>query len=352
MGQGSILTMKDLGRHIRDKIGEVPGDREVYERLLGNPENNPENVEVLLTYLYQYMPWKDEASNLLSKSAFITLTEIIADYITQREKAMLSEEARLPEWSSQLANYLHKEKITVVTFNYDTILERISAKYIRLEGLNNSEGKIRDIRNFYGLLLIPLISLSGNPLYAHMGSCESYKLLKLHGSINWYFSGDENLPSQNVYYSDEISTYKPSPLLLCYDSEDDPINEESEKYMEDLNNLKLGFKRLIIPPVAGKEAFYNLRLLRVMWRQFFEAATKADEIYCVGYSLPITDLQTRIFFSTAIDIPGKKVYLVNRKCGSKKLIDNYKQVLRNCELVTDYILDDKPIQQMVKDLAG
>jgi hypothetical protein len=153
------------------------------------------------------------------------------------------------------------------------------------------------------------------------------------------------LTAQQVYYSHEY-------IELTLNEKLSP--ENYNETMQDLSRRKAGLSPFIIPPVAEKNLFYGITLIKTLWGNFSKAIKEADEIYCIGYSLPQTDLTTRIFFSTVIDNPKKKIYLVNLKEGSGDLISNYRKILRNCnlDLIGKYISDNEPIKQFVEDLVN
>jgi len=291
------------------------------------------NVEMLLTYLYEAMPWKTLAEIYEQKSAFLTLSMIIADYIRECEEEVFQTEP--PEWAKDFIQYLHQTKQTVVTFNYDTILERLSRAYTA-GILDGQEARI-ELDDLYDSPIGKLATRSGGWFFgsSHIETC---RLLKPHGSVNWYFPGNEDIDQQNVYYSDVF--------IL-----DNPSHPDVQTYIKSTERNKQDLIPLIIPPVAEKTSFYGISLVRALWQASRKAIEEADEIYCVGYSLVKTDLPVRILFSTVMDSPTKKVYIVNLKKGSCALIKNYREVLRSCELITDYILDDNPIREMVESLV-
>lgn len=164
---------------------------------------------------------------------------------------------------------------------------------------------------------------------------ETYRLIKLHGSINWLFPGSETAPDQSIYYSDESL----------------PVGHDAFE-LEDIRRNKAGLKPLIIPPITEKTPFYGIRLLRSLWSDLYSSLVESDEAYFIGYSLPKTDITTRILLSTSANSQGKRIYIVNLKRGLDELMHNYQQALPDCELITDYILDSNPIEAMVKDLVN
>ena len=275
------------------------------------------DVEGLLTYLHQEIPWKPDYDSKYDEGLLLKLLDCIGEYIAKCEEKAFEKEP--PEWVTQFVKYLHEKKLTVATFNYDTILERLS-----------NENDL-DIYSIYRIPISSLHHRTGKIINGGTwrgGSSNTCRLLKLHGSINWYFARDMNFPGVPVYY-------------VGFD--EDPNDKIIKINM-------MGLKPLIIPPVAEKSPFYGNQLVKILWAEFKKAVDDADEIYCVGYSFPKSDYTTQIFFKTVINKDKRKVYIVNKKCGSDDLIKNYREALPNCNLIEDYITDDDPVAKMVMDL--
>jgi hypothetical protein len=320
-------TMEDLDLYIRNRMQELPGDHRVYERLVSSPMN----IEELLTYLYQEMPWKTTAQAHSDQAAFLTISELIVEYITECEKEVYLNEEEIPVWVKDFASYLHKEKATVASFNYDTILEGLSM-YIRP---CHDTSITMGISNFYNMPIKHVVNRgeSDSAFQTNPGRYETYRLIKLHGSNNWHFQGSENTPDQQIYYSDEL-------MRSIHRTENSG----------EINRNKAGLIPLIIPPITEKTTFYGIRLIKSLWMDFYGVAEESDEVYFIGYSLPKTDLTTRIFLATAMNSINKKIYIVNLRRGSEELIRNYREVLQKCEIREEYISDSSPVESMAMDL--
>ena len=117
-----------------------------------------------------------------------------------------------------------------------------------------------------------------------------------------------------------------------------------------MNSLDL--TPLIIPPVADKSTFYQTRLVKVLWGEFRKAIEQADEIYCVGYSLPKTDLTVRLFLRSTAEAKHRTVYLVNNATGVAKeeLLANYKEVFKGCDVDERYLGVPNAVESMVRGL--
>ncbi|MEK7396644.1 MAG: hypothetical protein AAB116_06875 [Candidatus Poribacteria bacterium] len=319
--------MKDLADCIEAELDKFPDKfpkDSAYRKFMKDKD-----VEGLMTYLHQEIPWKPDYDIKYDEGLLLTLLDCIGEYITKCEEKAFQKPKQPPDWAKQFVRYLHEKELTVATFNYDTILERLS-KELKPEKIEQSDSNI-DIRGIYQIPISPLsLRASIGVALGDMGivSLNTYRLLKLHGSINWFFARDMNFPGVPVY---------------CVGFRENPNDIEYKINMA-------GLKPLIIPPVAEKAPFYGNQLVKILWAELKKAVDDADEIYCVGYSLPKSDYTTQIFFKTVINKVGRKVYIVNRESDSDVLIKNYEEALPDCELIKDYITDYKPVKKMVTDL--
>ena len=83
-----------------------------------------DNIELWITYLSQRQPWLTEFENDFNKSLTGRIREEIGKFIEERiAQATLS---LAPEWLNALIKAWHREQATVITLNYDTLVERAS----------------------------------------------------------------------------------------------------------------------------------------------------------------------------------------------------------------------------------
>ncbi|MFC1712715.1 hypothetical protein ACFL6S_03540 [Candidatus Poribacteria bacterium] len=318
-------TMPRLNEYIRGEFSQLPitaRNRALYRKL----SLSAGGIESLLSYLYQTMPWKDSWETNVDNAALLDLSELIANYITECEVEVFEHKGGLPAWTKDFVEYLHREKLTVATLNYDTVLERLC--YLHLpQGYNSANA-------YYEMPVTHLAqrftSTTGIPQ-----PNETYKLFKLHGSINFYFSGDKNIPSEQVYY---VPIQSRSPRN---DYERDQV----------LERCKMDLTRLVIPPVTEKTSFYGSNLIKTMWTKLREEIDKANEIYCIGYSLPKTDLTMSLFLATTVR--NKKVYIVDpATCKARKrLEENYTDIFGKRNLRLRYLGKKDAVMKMVKELT-
>ena len=207
----------------------------------------------------------------------------------------------------QLGNLLWKERPNIITFNYDCILEnaleKASGLSVDKDGNPLKPPRFRQITNqddewtycrfrwnralSYGTIFdnveLPDDAFSqcvgGDAYYKKAGNeLYDWRILKLHGSLNWASYLPENCPEK----------YK--------------IRDQHKNDVFFLNRL-LGYgyrfyghvpiKRLIITPVLYKDEYYKHPLFQTLWRQAFETLSKCKRLVIIGYSFPSTDFHVR-----------------------------------------------------------
>jgi len=164
---------------------------------------------------------------------------------------------------AQLVSVVRPED-TVITLNYDTLLDSELVK----AGWNPHYG--------YDLLGTPdkvkwqMIRPAWQP------NLDRVRLLKLHGSLNWYIRGSYD-------HLNKIFDAKPTKVLIS---------------KRPRTNELRGHIRQIVPPVYGK--FFNNPHWRQLWRHAYEAMVQADLIVVVGCSLADTDFHLTGMLSHAV----------------------------------------------------
>ncbi len=326
--------MKDLITPLENLLNENGALQHPSKRFLEKPVENP---EFFLSYLGWEQPWETPAEVWEDKALFEKAQNKLANFIKNREKNTFEKE--VPKWANKLVKYLHDSKTSVITFNYDTILERIIALFSHKP---HGWPLTRD------LYPIPLSTFTGHVIGAHPaglttgeGQKRTFNLIKLHGSINWYYSGGEGFPGERVYYRPVTSR---SP---CDDFIKEPHAPIEESAMDLLTEGKVS---LIIPPVTEKARFYSNRTIQSLWIQARQTLNEADEIFCVGYSLPEADLTTMLFLNSIT--PPKRVFIINTDT-SYHLKERYQKVFPKGEtdVRDDFIEEEYAIKEMVEYLS-
>jgi hypothetical protein len=289
-----------------------------------------ELLELLMTYLISSQPWKDADELLSDEALFIRLIKKLTDHLENEEGRVFQGFSTLPEWPKTLVTTLHQHRVPVISFNYDTIIERLVYKFRQL------------IRDEYGVMSshlyrLPILDLSIRDIEGGSvghGYAESFHLIKLHGSINWLFNlnrtSQESLVFQRIVASD-------SPKLDLFDRYRGDCDQETERRREQAKKRIIGnMLPFIIPPMSEKSGYYSHNIIQQIWSYARHAITEATEIYVMGYSLPTTDITSRLLFKEVANRQDLKVFLVNND-NSSELKDRFKSVMPNAEFIHDFL---------------
>ena len=94
------------------------------------------NIELWMTYLSQSQPWLDESFNQHNQALATRIRRFIREVINERTANSMS--ARL-EWLETLIQQWSLRQATVLTLNYDTLVER-AALSLSVPEINTGEG--------------------------------------------------------------------------------------------------------------------------------------------------------------------------------------------------------------------
>lgn len=133
---------------------------------------------------------------------------------------------------------------------------------------------------------------------------KSIKILKLHGSLNWFSSAEKIVPFElgeiMKWYNFELLDKGPIYLNLL-----DKVKKNNNEIKYENKKIKVESEPLIIPPTWNKtEANYNIGIRKV-WNQAAKELSEAENIFIIGYSLPETDYFFKYLF--ALGTEGKKI---------------------------------------------
>lgn len=246
------------------------------------------NVETWLSYLSEEQPWLTPAQNLRNRAVFLEASDAIRSVIVATENAATQEE--MPIALARFAYELSATRSDVVTLNYDLLLERAAVE-------------VGSSRRFSHVYAAPLTERrepgTGIMLSANRSDKPEMRLRKLHGSVNWYYSGPDDAGYSGVYLSRIAGGWSM------------PVSGTEEIY----NDLA----PVVIPPTASKTAFYKNEALRSQWREAGACLRGATRLLIIGYSFPPSDTQMRTFFATNLN-PSAGVVLVDRSAQMKSRI--------------------------------
>ena len=315
----AMPTVRELG--LAFDFEALPGRAGVYRPLRDDPE-------ALLTYLASPHPWKSPEDRLTDRAAFVALVRQLARLLREREAGACA--APPPDWALRLVRAWADQgpDTTVVTLNYDTMVERLAWQA--------RGAQLRESR----LYRLPLAHLGQRTTAVGTDAPQgAFRLLKLHGSVNWYAQESEHARGiEQVFY---VPVDSASPL------------SDAEAYRDQLEINRADLVPLIIPPVADKGGYYDSQIVRVQWRAFAQALESADEVVFIGYSLPPSDLTMRLFLRTR-RWAGRRARLVDCAAGpaARALVARFAEVTVGGELDADLVGRPDAVAQLADCLEA
>ncbi|WP_407343584.1 hypothetical protein [Pengzhenrongella phosphoraccumulans] len=236
-----------------------------------------------LSRIAEPQPDLSEAANLGNARDFQLVTAAIhAQMVGIEHRAF---QRRIPWWLLRFLGLLHTTRATVVTFNYDTLVEGASTRMAdqetaqMLNTFSLTDG-IPETRSggMYGPAWIP-----------------SFRLLKLHGSVDTYWVPGDVAGSTIVRVADSS------------------WHAEGGMSSPNLNIARQAPGRVpfIVPPASAKSAFFTNPITRQLWRTAADRLGACDQIVIIGYSVPLTDLVASAMLVDAQRVSGANIDIVN-----------------------------------------
>ncbi len=239
--------------------------------------------EAWLSRLAEDQPYRSVEDNLRARARLVEMSRALTGVLREREAHALAGSA--PAWLDDLVAVLHARQATVVSFNYDHVLEcAVDRSHLtdRAPTTMRREVTSDDILDQLPptppptrLEIQELVASQqlGAPRYrpAWTGQqvADTFRLLKLHGSLSWYWN-PEDLTGVTV-----ARWRVPGPGV----EEDD--GERSRALP--------GREPFVVPPTATKSAYLTNPVIRELWTRARMALAAADRVVLAGYSAPLED---------------------------------------------------------------
>jgi hypothetical protein len=221
------------------------------------------NVEMWLSSLAERQPFMSQTEGTLNQAVFQIISMELYNLIVESQIGYV--EAG-PPWLHRLIRLWHRRGVTVVNFNYDTLVESsVSA----LDPPHANGDIVAEMLTHLPRSWVP--TLGGD------GPVPTFRLLKLHGSVNWFWSPDDRT-------GDTLCRVGYSPVAAG-----------------DARAALAGKEPFIVPPLAAKSPFYSLGVIRQLWSDAADALAAADRVIVLGYSVPLTDLATTTMLSQCVN---------------------------------------------------
>ena len=172
---GAMPTLREVSESILPALSDR--DSKLANRLM----RMGKNVELWMSYLSQPQPWLRVEENQYNAS----VAGVIRRQLRSQIEDAVQETRAVPEWMKALVTKWHCERATILTLNYDTLIERVA-----------SDVKVRERDGMErGLLPCDLypsyLGYAGARAFGAWSptATKTFALFKLHGSTNWYYSG-------------------------------------------------------------------------------------------------------------------------------------------------------------------
>ena len=300
---------------------------EVTKRLQASGHSLPQslmdlgnNIELWITYLSQRQPWLTEYENDFNKSLAGRIRHQIGAIIG--EKTARASQTEAPPWLNRLIGSWHHEQATVITLNYDTLVERASKN---VQATENGNGILAV--HMYPPYFSDVQARSGVGIWGE-GSLKTFSFLKLHGSINWYYSGRDNFFGETILFSEDL-----------------PFGDEAWRDVQYRRPQTRDKEPLIIPPATEKNTYFNNETVRRLWREAGRALQKAERVFVIGYSLPLSDLGMKFFLTKHRPSQATPIFLVNT---DRKVVAQYQELMSR-DVRDEFIGNQEPIKRFAEN---
>jgi hypothetical protein len=272
------------------------------EELAASSFDLEELFTLLQAQMSSAMARSDAASYRDLRNVYDDLTEWLVSYLAQFEGAPVNQSSM-----RYFGEILWRERPTVITFNYDCIIEYAIATASGINpGPYPTHGDITsdlaithshhnwnralcygitfdEVEPFRAGIAEPI---RGGAFYSHPSNAlyES-PILKLHGSVNWL-------------------RYVPARVLPSFRIEEDPptgsILQIRPRVMP-FGNQRNGWltERELVTPVLYKESWLQNQRFDELWKHALAALSGCQRLVVIGYSFPPTDFATKRLFLEA-----------------------------------------------------
>lgn len=247
---------------LTDELGGLVLGELRAEGLVGPPSGFAGGYfEAWLSRLAEPQPDLPDHANLHNQAWFSRITEQAHSVLANRQAQALTSSA--PDWLLRLIGVCHVTSSTIVTFNYDLLIEAALNTSFVYDWLQRQRATSRHaVRN-----------LPAEPVRAGMfarSPADTFHLIKLHGSLDCWWVGSDATGA----------TIQRDQGWAAFNRDDVSPTESRPP----------GLVPFMVPPASAKSRFYANPVTRALWQNAAAALGRADTVDLIGYSLPVTDL--------------------------------------------------------------
>jgi len=217
------------------------------------------------------------------------------------------------------------KNLTIISFNYDIYLEKTLALLSgsRYGSRFNSDGEsvVFLLQYCYeinsGLPTRPSKPREGYfPIYLDVPKGGT-KILKLHGSLNWY----SYYPSKDI----DLEAMLDQDREVKISGEKD-LKPNQLRYIDQKRNTHFTLP-VIVPPVNNKREIYHSNILD-LWALAETALIDADEFLIYGYSCPSSDTDSKALLQNALNL-NSKIEIIPIIDPDETIKNRYQQLIPN-----------------------
>ena len=250
-----------LGRRAIVRLG-IAAARDAAEAGWSEKRLDGRGFEGWLAGLAEDQPYMSSAENLRRRALYLELVKSMRAVLVECEERV----AEIPSWLLDLVSVWHVRQASIVTFNYDTVIERCLERLSL--GAASDGGSIASGDVLDG---IPPAAKGGHVVSG--SGAATFRLLKLHGSTSWFWAPGDVGGTSVVRLDPEIGA-----------------SESDRAVSDERSRVLLGRDPFIVPPVAAKTSLYANPITKELWTRAHRALSEARRVYVVGYSCPPVDV--------------------------------------------------------------
>lgn len=240
------------------------------------------DLEQWLSFLANPQPWLAESQNLKNRAIFLDASQAIYTTIRSAEERAL--QVACPSWLRGLVDELSDVKASVLTFNYDLLLERAALTAGRA-------------KSFSELYVAPVLDRRrpGTARWLSVGQSDRsvFELYKLHGSTNWLTQASSSVGTSSGLFTDQDRGF--------WSGGGGRTDSPQARYSD--------LSRMVVPPVSTKDSFYANDALNAQWKMAANRLSECVELVICGYSFPATDYSTRALIRTKLSDAARVIVI-------------------------------------------
>jgi hypothetical protein len=254
------------------------------------------SLETTTTYLY--IKAADAPRGSRYHTAFLELLELINSVLayTTNDLSLGPRSLLYRFLLSEIEPLDDPRNFTVLTFNYDLLLERT------LDSIaSRGRPEVFSFPNCYRLgHSISSHKISGHRQFANQTTTVTgASILKLHGSMNWQSRHQANQPEPRQLFRTNRNLYVM----------DAPRIGTRLRWRPRRRTVYM--KPAIVPPISGKRGMIHEQI-SPLWTYANKALANADRVVIAGYSCPPLDLEARFLLAESLRVNNnKRVYVIN-----------------------------------------